>query len=105
MLYLHFVDKLLPSEHLAVEDRPRHFCEDNFFPKVVGFTDQDAARLRQAFEDERGRHHWIAGEMIAKVVLGQAEVFHRSRRFATLEVYKAINPDPAHVASTSPAGA
>ena len=93
---LHVVHQLLARQDVAAEPGPGNLGQDDLLAKVVRLADQDAAGLRQPFEDERRRHHRVARKVLGKIVFGQAQVLDGPSRLPAGELQETVDPDPAH---------
>jgi len=60
------------------------------------FADEQAAGLRQTFDDERTRHDGMVLEMIVHVIFGKRNRFNRFRSFMAFKNRKPIDPIPVH---------
>src|SRR5208337_1396555 len=54
-----------------------NFGEHDLLGEPTRFSDQDPSGLGQPFDDQRGGHDRIAGEMIVQMLLSQCEVLDR----------------------------
>ena len=76
------------------------FCLD-MMAIAMELAHEDAARLREPFEDQTGRHHRIAREVVGEVILGQAEVLHRPGGLPAVKLSETVDPDPSHASFPS----
>jgi hypothetical protein len=80
----------------SVKRRPADLCEDHLLGEVAGLADQDAGRLRHAFDDQAVWDDREAGVEVVEVLLGQRHVLHRRRRRPRRELHELVDPDPPH---------
>ncbi len=76
-----------------------HLGQHDALAELIDLADQQAAGLRNSFDDERVGHHRSAGKMVVQVLLGQRHVLDGDRVAATFELKISIDPEPTHGAN------
>src|SRR5271157_2420338 len=96
------VDQLVTGAGHAQEISSGNLGEDDLLGEPTRFSDQDPSGLGQPFDDQRGGHDRIAGEMIVQMLLSQCEVLDRPRELAAAKFQELVDPDPTHRQEGSP---
>src|SRR5271157_5333986 len=96
------VDQLVTGAGHAQEISSGNLGEDDLLGEPTRFSDQDPSGLGQPFDDQRGGHDRIAGEMIVQMLLSQCEVLDRPRELAAAKFQELVDPDPTHRRKGSP---
>ena len=92
----HLVDELVAGAGDAEELGAGDLGQDDLLGEPARLADQDPAGLGQPLDDQRGRHHRVAREVVVQVLLGQGQVLDGPGELAAAELQELVDPDPSH---------